>query len=102
MKSRPLSPEERGSVNEFFMSHFKDKPIIRYVVQHTFDNKEWIDVCSYEENYFELAKKAKDEHWEYSRHMEKNLKEHPEQVWPMIGMQGVRIVKRIITEQVIR
>jgi len=99
MTTRPLNPEERESINEFYMSHFKNKPTIHYVVQHTWDNERWDDVCSYDEDCLELAKKGKEEHLEYSQRMESNMKKHPEQVWPMIGMKGVRIVKRITIDK---
>ena len=81
------------------MSHYKGKPTIRYVVQHTFDNKKWDDVCVYEENCFALAVRGRRELCKYYNLMEKNLREHPERVWPMIGIKDVRLVKRTTEEE---
>lgn len=71
---------------------------IVYVVQFTCDGEYWSDHCSYVE--LSEAMEGEEYAWQQFQQNTKNLKEHPEQVWPLPNVTSVRIVKRTITDEV--
>jgi hypothetical protein len=63
------------------------------------DGNQWNDygVYSSYKNATSFMKKAKKQ-FEYNQSMSEA---HPEQVWPMIGVKELRIIKEIVTEKII-
>ena len=72
---------------------------IVYVVQFTTDGEYWSDHCS----YVELPEAMEGEAYARKQFQKNtnNLKEHPEQVWPLPNVTDVRTIKRTIVDEVI-